>query len=113
MRLPERVRVALAICTLAAAAAHAAPEAVRSEMNARLQASLPQVKPADFALGSAAVDPELREKVAANANAAPPVLAEGRRLWTRRFRNGRQHQCFRGRNFSFKQHDQLKLHGIY
>jgi sulfur-oxidizing protein SoxA len=95
MRFPEIARLGLAVGLLAAGLAHAAPEPVRAEMASRLQATLPQVKPADFALGSAAVDAELRDKVAANADAAAPVLAEGKRLWTRKFKNGRSLEgCF-------------------
>lgn len=95
MRFRDGARLLAAAGAMVAGLAAAAPEAVRTEMSARLQAALPEVKPADFALGSAAVDPELRRDVAANAEAAAGVLAEGRRLWTRKFRNGRSLEgCF-------------------
>lgn len=95
MRFPDAARILAAASALAAGFAGAAPEAVRTGMAARLHAALPQVKPADFALGAAAVDPDLRRDVAANAEAAQPVLAEGKRLWTRKFRNGRSLEgCF-------------------
>ncbi len=89
MPFPEKIARCLAALMLVSLPALSTPEATRSELAARLQAALPEVKPADFALGSAAVDPELRAEVTRNAAAADPVLAEGQRLWERKFRNGR------------------------
>jgi L-cysteine S-thiosulfotransferase len=95
MRFPDP-RLLVAVIGIAASwAAQATPEASKNQVAARLHAALPQLKTADYALGGAAVDPELREQVAANAAAAQPVLAEGKRLWTRKFRNGRSLEgCF-------------------
>lgn len=90
MRFPSIARVVLATGLAAAASAAAAsPEEIRAGMVARMNAALPEAKPADLALGSLAADPELREKAAANAGAASEVLEAGKRLWTRKFRNGR------------------------
>lgn len=89
MRCRNAARVCAVLVLAWAGAAAATPESVRSEMSSRLRTALPQVKPADLALGSLAVDPELREKATANAGAANAVLEEGKRLWTRKFANGR------------------------
>jgi sulfur-oxidizing protein SoxA len=86
MRFPS---LAAIVVLALAPSVQAAPQAARAAMAARLQALLPDVKPADYALGGAAVDAELREGVAANAAAAQPVLEEGKRLWNRKFANGR------------------------
>lgn len=88
MRFPE---LALAAALLLPGAVHAAAEQVRTELAARLQAALPALSPADYALGSAAFDPELRAQIQENANAAAAagVLDEGKRLWTRKFQDGR------------------------
>lgn len=87
MRFP---RAALAAMLLAAAGiAAASPGAAQKEMAARMKAALPEVKPADLASGSLAVDAQLRARAGANATAADAVLQEGQRLWTRRFKNGR------------------------
>jgi L-cysteine S-thiosulfotransferase len=95
MRFPE-VRLVAAVLGMAASLlAHAGPEAAKAEVVSRLRSALPQLAPADYALGGAAVDPDLREQVMANAAAAQPILAEGKRLWTRKFRNGRSLEgCF-------------------
>ena len=89
MRFRSLRHALVALATGTACAVAAAPEDARNALAARLKSSLPHVKPADFALGSLAVDPELRDKAAANANAARDVLEEGKRLWTRKFKNGR------------------------
>lgn len=89
MRFPDPRLVAAVLGMAASLLAHAAPEAAKAEVVSRLQSTLPQLKPADYALGGAAVDPDLREQVTANAAAAQPILAEGKRLWTRKFKNGR------------------------
>ena len=89
MRCRKAAAVLAAVVLAWTAAASASPESVRSEMGARLRAALPQVKPTDLALGALAVDAQLREKAAGNASAAEEVLQEGKRLWTRRFANGR------------------------
>jgi sulfur-oxidizing protein SoxA len=88
--MPFRSRLVLALLAFAAATgARAAAEQVRTELAARLQQQLPAVTAADYALGAAAFDPELRAKVQDNAGAATPVIAAGKTLWARKFRNGR------------------------
>jgi L-cysteine S-thiosulfotransferase len=78
------------ICVLASGIAHAAaPEAVKSEIAARLLRDLPDVKPADYALGSAAFDAELRARFEENASAGADAIAAGRTLWNTKFRDGR------------------------
>jgi L-cysteine S-thiosulfotransferase len=95
MRFPDPRLLVVMIGVVGSMLAHAAPEASKAQVASRLQAALPQVKAADYALGPAAVDPELRDEVAANAAAAQPILAEGKRLWTRKFKNGRSLEgCF-------------------
>jgi sulfur-oxidizing protein SoxA len=92
MRCPERILAAFAFVMLAfAGPAHAAAEAVRAELAAKLKTTLPALPPADYALGSAAFDPDLRAKLAENANAAATsgVLEAGRTAWARKFKNGR------------------------
>jgi len=92
MRCPDPLRAALlAAALLAPVAALAAAEQVRAELAARLKTTLPALVPADYALGSAAFDPELRAMGDANANAAAAsgVLEEGKRIWQRKFKDGR------------------------
>lgn len=90
MRFPEKALGCLAAALLLASLpALPAPEGARSELAARLQAAIPEVKPADYSLGGAAVDPELRAEVLRNAAAADPILEAGKRLWERKFRNAR------------------------
>ncbi len=67
----------------------ATPEAVRGEIAARLREKLPALAPADYALGAAALDPDLRARVQDNAAAAAPVVAAGKALWMRKFKDGR------------------------
>jgi len=69
--------------------AGAASDTVRAELQSRIARDHPGVPAADFALGAAAFDPDLRAKVATNADASAPALAEGKALWNRKFRNGR------------------------
>lgn len=89
MRFPERRALAALALTLAVGPALATPESTRSEIAARLRQQLPQLEPSAYALGSAAFDAELRAALAANASAAVPVIEAGKRLWQRKFRNGR------------------------
>lgn len=92
MRCPEALwRAALALALSVPGLALAAAEDVRSELAARLQQALPGVAAADYGLGAAALDPELRARLEENANAAATsgVLEEGRKLWTRKFKDGR------------------------
>ena len=68
---------------------HAAPEDSRNAVAARLKAQLPEVPPAEYALGAAAFDNELREQVRENPAAGAAVLESGKKLWLAKFRNGR------------------------
>lgn len=87
MRFPS---AALAIAAVVATTtALAAPEAVRSEFAARLQAQLPGVAIADYALGAAAFDAELRAQVQENATAGAAAVEAGKKAWNAKFRNGR------------------------
>ena len=74
---------------VAPAAGAATPDVVRSEIVARLKEKLPEVAPGDYILGAAAFDPELRARVQENAGAGAPVVAAGKVLWTRKFKDGR------------------------
>lgn len=84
---------------LAAALAWALPclgaaDAVKAQIAARLKEQLPTLAPADYALGSAAFDEELRARADA-AEGAAEVVAAGKKIWDRRFRNGRSlSACF-------------------
>ncbi len=91
MRCPDSaLRAALAAALLAPALALAAAEQVRSELAARLQKSLPGLTNADYALGSAAFDPELRAKLEEHPSpAGAGILDDGKKIWTRKFKDGR------------------------
>lgn len=85
-----RSALALAGTVLAAAgAAFGSASEVKGEIAARLAAQLPGHTAQDYVLGAAAFDPELRAQVEAGAAAAAAVLSAGKRLWERRFANGR------------------------
>ncbi len=62
---------------------------MKKDIAARLQARLPDVALADYALGAAAFDPELRARVEENSAAAAAIVEAGQKLWTRKFRDGR------------------------
>jgi sulfur-oxidizing protein SoxA len=87
MRYPSLVLAAFAL--LSPIGAHATAEQARAEIAARLRQQVPGLAPADYALGAASIDTELRARMQENAAAAAPVLEAGRTLWTRKFRNGR------------------------
>ena len=89
MRFPKLRRALTAAFALAACASFASPELARRDMAARLEAQLPGVSPAEYALGPSAFDAELRAQIAQNAAASAATLEEGRRLFHRKFRNGR------------------------
>ena len=89
MRFPDLRRVALAACALAVLGAQATPESSRSQIAARLQQQLEGVPPANYALGAAAFDEELRARAEENAAAGLEVQQAGKKLWERRFRNGK------------------------
>jgi sulfur-oxidizing protein SoxA len=94
VRFPEILVAGLAAF---APLAHAGADAVRADIAGRLAASYPGVPAAEYSLGSAAFDPARRAALEANTPApgAAELLAEGKRLWTRKFRNGRSlAQCF-------------------
>jgi sulfur-oxidizing protein SoxA len=78
-----------ALLAFAACASFGNAELARQEMASRLESQLPGVPPAEYALGAAAFDPELREQIAQNATASAAVLEEGRKLVNRKFRDGR------------------------
>src|SRR5260221_14150903 len=95
MRFPELGRAGSTALALAAATAFAAPESIRHESTARLRAQLPDVAPADYALGAAAFDAELRARVQENADAGAAAVEAGRTLWTAKFKDGRSlASCF-------------------
>jgi sulfur-oxidizing protein SoxA len=88
LRFPESI--ALAAAALAATAAFAAaPELSRTEIAAALKARLSDLADADYALGSAAFDPEIRRLQEENAAAASATIEAGKALWTRKFKDGR------------------------
>ncbi|MGZ5038619.1 MAG: sulfur oxidation c-type cytochrome SoxA [Usitatibacter sp.] len=66
---------------------------MKNAIAARLQRQLPDLKPADYALGSAAFDPELRAALDPDAGAA--AVEAGRKLWTAKFADGKSlASCF-------------------
>src|SRR3982751_6503694 len=67
----------------------AMPDTVRGDIVARIKEKLPALAPADYALGAAALDPDLRARVQDNAAAAGPVVAAGKALSMRKFKDGR------------------------
>jgi sulfur-oxidizing protein SoxA len=73
----------LPVSTLAAA------DATKADVAARLRAQVPTLAPADYALGAGAFDAEVRERSEAAAVTAPAVVEAGKKLWTRKFRNGK------------------------
>ncbi len=89
MRFPEPLRIVAFAAAFAAVTALAAAEGTRKEIAARLAQQLPTVAAADYPLGSAAFDSELRARVEAEAAAAAPVVEAGKKLWELKFKNGR------------------------
>jgi L-cysteine S-thiosulfotransferase len=89
MHFRDQFRIACAALALAAGACLAGPEAVKAQLAERLQQQIPGIAPADYALGAAAFDPELRAQIEENAAAAANVVEAGRKLWTQKFKNGR------------------------
>ena len=84
LRRPLATALAFAAC-----ASFGNAELARQEMATRLESQLPGMPPAEYALGAAAFDPEMREQIAQNGTASAAVLDEGRKLVHRRFRDGR------------------------
>ena len=89
MRSPDAFRAIAFAAALAAGASFGAAEATRAEIAARLAQQLPEVPAASYPLGSAAFDEELRARVEAEAAAGAAVLEAGKKLWERKFKNGR------------------------
>jgi L-cysteine S-thiosulfotransferase len=89
MRFPERLAAFALAAGLALPALAAAPEDARNEMAAALKRQLPELAAQDYALGAAALDPAMRRAFEENAAAGEPVIAAGKALWTRKFKNGR------------------------
>lgn len=89
MRFPEALGALALAAALASPACHASADTVRRELAARLQQQLPGIAPADYALGAAAFDRELRAQAEVPAPGAAAILAEGKRAWERKFGNGR------------------------
>lgn len=102
MRFPESLAspaLALALAAVAAVAMAAppamTPQAARAEVEQRLKEQLPGVPESSYALGAAAFDEELRRRIEENASAAQPIVEAGKRLWNRKFRDGRSlARCF-------------------
>lgn len=95
MRFPEPLLAAILV--LAAPAAFAGAEQVRSALATRLQATHPDLGPSELVLGPAAFDTALRDRPEwqSPAPGSAEVLAAGKAIWTRKFRNGRTlAQCF-------------------
>lgn len=89
MRCPDWRRLACGLACTVAIVAHAAPDAVKAEVAARLQSAWPEVPAADYALGAAAFDAELKAEVAGHADAGGGSLKAGKAIFEKRFRNGR------------------------
>ena len=88
MRFPD-ARIFLAAAAITAAHAFAAAEAVKTGIVSRLQKQLPGVAAADYALGGAALDAELRAQVEENATAGDSAVEAGRKAWNAKFGDGR------------------------
>ena len=88
MRFPD-ARCFMVMAALAATLAVGAPAAVKNEIAERLQRQLPGVSAADYALGGAAFDADLRAQVEENAASGAQAVEAGRKLWIAKFRNGR------------------------
>jgi sulfur-oxidizing protein SoxA len=80
--------VAALVACAAAGTGYAAADAVKAQIAARLQRQLPALSPGDYVLGSAAFDAEERA-TAGQAPGAAELVEAGRKLWTRKFRNGK------------------------
>lgn len=89
MRFPEVRLLVAAVLAATSVASHGAAEQVRTEVASQLQRALPGVPAADYALGGAAIDPAMRAAAEQNAAQAANAIEAGRKLWTRKFRNGR------------------------
>src|SRR6188768_2081994 len=90
MRFPRATRFA---AVLAAAAlpfqALGAADATKADVARRLQAQVPTLAPFDYGLGAAAFDADVRAANEAATSAAPAVLESGKKIWSKKFRNGK------------------------
>lgn len=89
MRFPDALRAIAFAAAFAAAPSFGAAEATRIEIAARLGQQLGGVPAANYPLGSAAFDEDLRARVEAESAAAAPLLEAGKKILGRKFRNGR------------------------
>lgn len=89
MRFPDRIALLLLAAAFALPAGASAPEKARSEMASALRERLPETPESQYALGSAAFDPDLRRAREENAAAGSAAVEAGKALWTRKFKNGR------------------------
>lgn len=92
MRFPDpRLPIVLVLALAAPLPALAGAESVRNDIVSGLREKYPALAPADFASGSAAFDPVRGAEAERNrpAPGAAEAVEAGRRLWTRKFPNGR------------------------
>lgn len=89
MRFPDAARALALAALIPAAPCLASADAVKSEVTARLRALLPGVAVASYPLGAAAFDESLRTQLEAPPAGATEVVAAGKRIWERKFGNGR------------------------
>jgi len=89
MRCRSALALLAAALALAATATHASPDSVKKDIAARLQTQLPGVASADYAMGAAAFDPDLRARVEENSAATAAIVEAGQKLWNRKFKDGR------------------------
>jgi len=89
MRFRDAAAAVAAALAMSGASVYAAANQVKAEILARLQQAVPGVAPADYALGSAAFDAELRAALQEKAGESAAVIEAGKKVWTRKFRNGR------------------------
>ena len=95
MRFPEAARFAALVCACAAIACAGAPAETKEDIAARLQKQLPSLSGADYALGGAAFDADLKASTDANADAGAAVIAAGKKVWNAKFKDGRSlASCF-------------------
>jgi L-cysteine S-thiosulfotransferase len=89
MRCPSRLEVVALLFALALMpGAWAAADTVKAEIAARLRTQLPALAPADYVLGAGAFDADLRTRTE-NAGAASAAVEAGKKIWNRKFRNGK------------------------
>ena len=89
MRFPDALTFLAAAAALCALDALATPDAVKTDVAARLQSQAPALSPADYVMGASAFDSDFRAKAEEAGTAAAAVVASGKALWTRKFRNGK------------------------